>query len=311
VADIIVTSYRNPDLDGIACSIGYSQLLCLLGHPSHPTYYGSLGLEVDFVRNYCNSLPIKQQSTPYQQDTQFVLVDTADPDAIDPHILPEQVFEVYDHRKVVFTDKFPNAQAQIDLVGSCATIITEKYIENGQQPNSITALYLYSAIISNTINFQNTVTTDRDKQAASWLQQFLHLPSDFIERMFIAKSHITPANLQASVMQDFAVKEITGFRVGLAQLEVANLDQLLNQVESQLTELLRTLKSEKNLDFILFTGIDILKGGNRFLVVDPRSEKLYSGVLNTKFIQGRGSTPHIIMRKQMWPLIETDLKNFK
>lgn len=311
MADIIVTSYRNPDLDGIACSVALAEHLQASGQSARAVYTGTLGLEIKFVNDFYKGLPVKPDTGKYPPDTQFILVDTADPGAINPAIPPDQVIRIFDHHPHTFPEKFPHALTTLEMVGSCATLITEYFQKESFHPSGMVAACLYSAIISNTINFQNTVTTDRDKKAAAWLHQFLHLPSDFIERMFIAKSRITPANLQASIIQDFAVKEIMGFRVGLAQLEVANLDQLLNQVESQLKELLKTLKTEKNLDFILFTGIDILKGGNRFLVIDSRSEKLFSGILNTKFNQGRGSASHIIMRKQMWPLIETDLKNFK
>lgn len=311
MADIIITSYRNPDLDGIACSIALAQQLQSTGQSAQAVYTGTLGLEIKFINDFYKRLPIKPDSGKYPPDTQFILVDTADPGAINPAIPLDQVIRIFDHHPHTFPEKFTHALTTLEMIGSCATLIAEYFRKISYNPGGMVAACLNSAIISNTINFQNTVTTDRDKKAASWLQQFLHLPSDFIERMFIAKSRITPANLQESIIQDFAVKEIAGFRVGLAQLEVANLDQLLNQVEFQLKELLKTLKSEKNLDYILFTGIDILKGGNLFLVIDPRSEKLFSQVLNINFLQGRGSTPHILMRKQMWPLIETNLKNFK
>ena len=121
-----------------------------------------------------------------------------------------KVIEIYDHRQLVFVEKFINSKNKIELVGSCATLITEEFQENNLKPTTSTATYLYSAIISNTINFKNSVTTQRDMSAVKWLESFVSLPDDYVKQMFSSKSSITSDNFYQVLYQDFATKTFAG-----------------------------------------------------------------------------------------------------
>lgn len=306
---IFITSYDSPDLDGVACTIAYAQLLEKQGKHVFPVYFGSLGLEVKYIWDYFHGLPIKQHRGSYPQDASFILVDTADPDAVDPKISPDKVVEIYDHRKLVFLDKFVNATTHIELVGSCATLITEKYVNAKIRPGKIVATSLYAAIISNTINFKNTVTTNRDKQAAEWLQKQAQTPPNFVKDMFRYKSNVTPSNLKEVLLQDFAVKSVKGRQVGMAQIEVVDLEKLIQDSKPRLLEILEELRTDHKLDYLLFSGIDILLGFNHFIVVDPQSGKLFARVLSLQFFSQETTTSSIIMRKQIWPLLENAINS--
>ena len=63
----------------------------------------------------------------YPSNSEFVLVDTANPDIIDKNIPIDKIIRVYDHRQLVFTNKFINAELHIEPVGSCATLITKEF----------------------------------------------------------------------------------------------------------------------------------------------------------------------------------------
>ena len=45
-----------------------------------------------------------------QNEQTVVLVDTANPEVLEPSISPEKVIQVFDHRQLVFTEKFINAK---------------------------------------------------------------------------------------------------------------------------------------------------------------------------------------------------------
>lgn len=304
---IIVTSYDSPDLDGIACSIGYTELLNNLGKNAKAMYYGDLGLEVNFVKKFTNYFPIEKHKGKYDEDTQFVLVDTADPDAIETTIKLEKVIEIFDHRQLVFIDKFVNSKNTIELVGSCATLITEEFIKHNIKPTKSTATYLYSAIISNTINFKNLVTTKRDIGAVRWLENFISLPKDYIKQMFSSKSKVTSDNLYEVLFQDFAIKTFNEKKVGVAQIEITDLEITLEKLKDNLIDVLNKLKDENNLDYIFFTGIDIFEGFNIFYTVDSESKSLFSKALNIPQLNSGYKTDSIIMRKQIWPKLESIL----
>ena len=158
---IFITSYHSPDIDGVACCIGYSELLSKLGTKAETTYFGDLSREVEFVKRYTNFFPLKKHSGEYPEDAEFVLVDTADPDAIETTIPPERVKEIFK--------------------------------KNNLGPSQKVAVYLYSAIISNTVNFKNSVTAQRDINAANWLKPISQVGDDYIRKMFEYKSKIRDA----------------------------------------------------------------------------------------------------------------------
>ena len=124
---IIVTAYSNPDLDGTACAIAYAEFLQKKGNNAVVAIFGIPHREAQFVFNTFHiEQPIHAEETLSKMD-KVILVDASDLRGISDKINPEQVIEIFDHRKIHEADKFPHAKAQIELVGSCATLIAEKF----------------------------------------------------------------------------------------------------------------------------------------------------------------------------------------
>jgi inorganic pyrophosphatase/exopolyphosphatase len=306
---VFITSYINPDLDGIGCAIAYKEYLDKLGQESQVIYTGTLGAETNYIADYLGGLPINKDSGVYPPDSNFVLVDIADPQNLNENIDLTKVIRVFDHHLRYFPEKFPNAKVVIDKVGSCSTLLVEFFQSQKHTPNQVSAILLYSAIISNTVNFQNSVTTDRDKKAAAWLKGLINIPNNYIKNMFQSKSNINSNNLEEAILQDFAVKTLSGKNIGIAQIEVVDLIKLVDVLKSQLIDLLHKFKSEKQLDYVLFTGIDILLGFNYLIVIDSKSGELVSKALSLPLFTSETKTAKIIMRKQIWPLLETILSS--
>lgn len=306
---IFVTSYRNPDIDGIACCIGYSDLSKKRGKATSATYIGNLSLEVEFVRRFTKFFPVEKHSGKYPENSAFVLVDTADPDAIEPTIPLSKVVEIFDHRELVFVDKFVNAKKKIEKVGSCATLITELFQKNKIKPSRNSAIYLYSAIISNTINFKNSVTTQRDVVAVKWLKPITGLGEDYIKKMFTYKSKVSGKEKLIFLMeQDFSTKELHSKKIGIVQIEVVALEEIIANHKNAIKEELVKLKKQGSLDYILFTGIDIVEGFNILIVIDEDSDSFFTRALGIPTFGEVYKTNYIIMRKQIWPKVDEFLK---
>lgn len=300
----IVTSYDSPDLDGIACSIAFAELQKSLGIPCTALYFGDLGLEVEFIKNYTNYFSVEKHTGSYDPNSEFVLVDCSDPSELDPALPIGKIKIIFDHRQSSGIVKFSNAQKNINLVGSCATLITKEFIKNHQTPSTQAALYLYAAIVSNTVNFKNQLTTQRDIQAATWLKKIAQPKDDFIPQMFTAKSQVIVQNIYQILFQDFAIKTFGTKKVGLAQIEVANIHQFSHQLITALLAALTKLKQDNNLDYIFFNGVDILQGYSIFYTVDDESLKFFSQSLNLPDLKPGYQNQGIIMRKQLWPKVE-------
>lgn len=303
----IVTGCEGPDLDGIACMFAYSELLNKLGVPSEVRYSGQLDLETEYLKKYTNYFPASRDPYPYNSD--FVLVDTANPDIIDQKIPVDKVITIFDHRQLVFTSKFVNAELKIDLVGSCATLICEEFLKHNLEPSKNVATYLYAAIIFSTIYFKNSVTTDRDINMASWLLSIVNLDKNFIYDLFSVKSNITPENLYNTIVQDFSIKILSGRKLGVAQIEMTNINRFLDDLNLSLKSTLLKIKNDNNLDYIFFNGIDLLEGYSLFVVIDTESSSLFSKALNISTFGESFKYHSIIMRKQIWPKVEEYLSH--
>lgn len=301
---IYVTSYDSPDIDGMACAIAYVELLATSKITAKAVYFGDLGLELLYVKKFTNYFPVEKHIGLYESADEFILVDAAEPDYLDPLIPLDRVKEIIDHHQKVSLDKFVNSKNQIEIVGSCATLITEKFIKAKVVPSKNAATYLYAAIVSNTVNFKLSITTKRDVECAEWLKQVSGISDHFVNDMFRAKSKITKENLYQVLFQDFVIKNMGNKKVGIAQIEMTDVIRMSGDLAAELTKSLTRLKTENNLDYIFFSGIDVIEGFNYFYTIDEESLKLFSKILGIENLCPGYKTDYILMRKQIWPKME-------
>jgi manganese-dependent inorganic pyrophosphatase len=186
---MIVTAYENPDVDGTACAYAYAEFLNKQGTEALAVVFGVPHREAQFVMKEFKIEGFAKGEEHLAE--KVVLVDASDLRGLSDKLAPNQVIEIIDHRKIHEAEKFPNAKSQIELVGSAATLIAEKFKAASIEPSEEAAALLFSAIVSNTINFQAKVTTDRDQEMAEWLQSFVEIPDDYVHRMFADKSAFT------------------------------------------------------------------------------------------------------------------------
>lgn len=300
-ARIVITGYTNPDLDGTACAVAYAELLSKNERNAIAAFFGTPQEEAKYALNTFNVKNLPDAETELKKTDEVILVDASDTFGISNKIDPLNVIEVIDHRKLHQAEKFPNAKVQIQLVGACATLITEKFINSTVSIASSSAGLLHSAIVSNTVNFQANVTTDRDKDAAFWLSKKFILPEHHIHKMFVAKSQFNKPLLD--VFEDyFATFLFNGKKVGSAQLEIIDTDAFIRQ--NNVKDTLNKIKNQKNLDYIFLTAIDVEKATNTFVVADEASQKLLEKTLKVNFNNGVAIKKGIMMRKTITPLIK-------
>jgi len=300
---IVITGYFNPDLDGTASAIAYAELLKKQGKNATAALFGIPHREVQFVfKTFKIDKPAQAENILNQKD-KLILVDASDLRGISNLIDPKQVIEVIDHRKVNQADKFPNANIRIELVGSCATLIAEKFFTKKIIITSSSAALLYSAIISNTVNFQANVTTGRDKKMCNWLVGQFDLPKNYVHKMFVAKS-VFGKPLKEVFYDDFAAFEFNSKQLGIAQLEVVNTDDFVYKNKDEIQKILTKIKKEKNIDLIFLSLIDIEKIKNTFVVVDEFSKNLLEQALGVKFKNNIAYKNGLMMRKTIVPLVK-------
>lgn len=304
---ILVTSYVNPDLDGVACLIAYAEFLKKEGKNA---VAGIINIPHEEARYVFNRFEISSPKILKNAGAfdEVILLDGSSLNVIEDTIRPEQIIEIIDHRPIHELDKFPNAKAQIELVGAAATLVAEKFIEKKVSISKESAILLLSAIISNTFNFKAGVTTSRDKEAARWLNTTAKLPENYWKELFQAKSDLSGDNLRERIEGDFSWKHLVGKKVGTAQLEIIGAEHVVKERESEIFPILHKIKKELNLDFMLINVVDLEKEESFLLSDEKDTQKILEKILSVTFSGNVARKNGFIMRKEITPLFKKALE---
>ena len=304
---ILVTSYLNPDLDGVASVIAYTEFLQKIGKNTTMGIIGKPHDEVEYILNRFG-FPYPESITNADNFNEVILVDTSDIGGLEGIISLEKVTEIIDHRNVHEADRFLKAKVQIELVGAAATLVAEKFIKSNIEISEESAILLYGAIISNTLNFKGSVTTSRDKKAATWLNKIAKLPENFWKDLFMAKSDLSDKKLSERIEGDFSWFAIGNKKVGIAQIEMIGAKKLIEERGNNIIQTLEKLKKEMNLDFVLQNTIELEDCKNFFVTNNTKTKELLEKVFGVQFSGISAENSQLIMRKQIVPLLKQELE---
>lgn len=304
---ILVTAYVNADVDGVAGAMAYAEFLNYKGISAIAGIVGEPHDEAKYILNRFNiEYPlILNNADDYDQ---VILVDASDLNGLEGKIDPEKVIEIIDHRKIHEAEKFPNAKTQIEMVGAAATLVAEKFINENIPISQNSAILLYGAIVSNTLNFKNTTNTQRDIDIANWLKDQAKLDDNFWKELFIAKSDLTGKKLQDRMDSEIANFDFGGKRLGIVQLEIIGARELVKNREEEILEKLEEIKKELNLDLIFLTIPDLELEINIFVTNNSEMKNILESTLNVTFINNIAERSGFIMRKQITPLLKEYLE---
>lgn len=304
----LVTSYTHPDLDAVSCIVAYAELLTKQGKHVDAKIFGTAHDEVQYIRDHFE-IACPASITSCDEYDELILVDASDTGGFDKSIKPEKVIEIIDHRMQNESHLFTNAHLQIEKVGSAATLVAEKFKKTGLEPSEESALLLYGAIVSNTLNFKAKVTTDRDIAMAKWLKSLIDVPDSFAHDMFAAKSDLEGSKLQDRIVSDFAWFNIAGKRESIVQLEIVDADKLLETRKPELLQELHRFRDELNLEIFLVSLVDLLANRNFFITDDKNTQIMFESIFNLKFHDNVMLHSGLIMRKEITPKIREYLES--
>ena len=304
---LLITSYVNSDIDGVAGTFAYSEFLQKIGTENMVGIMGEIHDEAKYVLDRFN-FEYPQKISNSKDFDKVVLIDTSDLSGVEGNIELEKVVEIIDHRKVHEAHKFPNAKVQIELVGSVATLIAEKFIEKNIEMSKKSAILLLSAVISNTINFKGGVTTDRDRSVAKYLNNIAKLPDNFWKELFEAKSDLTGGKLLSRIEGDLASYSIANRKYSIAQIEIIGVAKLIQERTSEIIEILNKTKETMNLDFIFLSAVDLEEEKTYFITDNEETKDLIKNVLGVNFNGNVAKKESMLMRKQILPLLKEELE---
>jgi inorganic pyrophosphatase/exopolyphosphatase len=290
-------------LDGSACAFAYAEFLNKTGVEAVAAIFGRIHREAEFVFSKFKIKNLPEANDFIQSANGIILVDTSQINDIPKVLSLDKVVEIIDHRKVNDAGMFPNAKIQIELVGSAATLISEKFYEKKLDISKESAVLLYSAIVSNTINFKNLVTTERDRKMADFLKSKINLPENYVQEMFSFKSKII-APLKEVFDSDLVNINLGGKLFSIAQLEIIGVEDFFKKNALKIENALDEIRKKELSEYIFLSLIDIENGFNLFVCYDNDTKKVIEKALRIKFVGNTAKIEKIIMRKEVIPKLK-------
>lgn len=176
-----------------------------------------------------------------------------------------QVVEILDHHHVGDIETNTPIPATFDPVGSTATLIVERYRDNGLEPGEATAKMLLAAILSDTVVLNSPTTTDRDHVVVNYLEELLDLDAEeFGMEMFEVSSDVSDLSAEEIIARD--AKEYatnSGEKMSISQVETVG-----TAVMERKEELMDSLEDRRDENDYIFSALmvtDIIEGGTELL----------------------------------------------
>jgi manganese-dependent inorganic pyrophosphatase len=200
------------------------------------------------------------------QPRRVVLVDHAEQAQSVPGVEEAEIVEILDHHHIGSIETHIPVRATFDPVGSTATLVIERFRQNGMEPSRATAIMLLGAILSDTIILNSPTTTERDHAVIEYLERVLALDAEEFGREMFEETADT-SQIPADKLVGGDVKEYPvsgGHTVAIAQVETVG-PRLLDR-RDELLSALRDAKEHKNHALYALMVTDILAKGSKLLV---------------------------------------------
>jgi manganese-dependent inorganic pyrophosphatase len=224
-----------------------------------------------------------------------VLVDHAEQAQSVIGVQQAEIVEILDHHHIGSIETRIPVTATFDPVGSTATLVVERFRQNGMEPIASTAQMLLGAALSDTVILNSPTTTERDHAVVAYLERVLGLDAtEFGRAMFEATSDVSEVPATEIVSRDAKEYELAGGEtMSIAQIETVG-DAVLDR-RDELLGAMADIQQRRGYRFFVLMITDILNKGSELLVAgDARAaERAFGPPMN-----GSISLPGVMSRKK-------------
>ncbi|HWF74347.1 MAG TPA: putative manganese-dependent inorganic diphosphatase [Solirubrobacteraceae bacterium] len=195
-----------------------------------------------------------------------ILVDHAEEAQSVAGIEQAEIVEILDHHHIGSIETRVPVKATFDPVGSTATLVIERFRQNGMEPSRPAALMLLGAILSDTVILNSATTTERDHAVIEYLERVLAIDAmDFGREMFEATADVSAVSAEEIISRDAKEYQVRGdHAICIAQIEVVGRD-LLERSE-ELLDTMRRRQEDRGYFLYALMITDVLTKGTDLLV---------------------------------------------
>lgn len=199
------------------------------------------------------------------QPRRVILVDHAEQAQAVQGIEHAEVVEILDHHHIGSIETRVPVRATFDPVGSTATLIVERFRQNGMEPSMEAATVLLGAVLSDTVILNSPTATPRDHAVVEYLENRLDLDAaEFGRQMFEAGSDVSDATADEIVNRDAKEYETGQGTISIAQIETVG--KALADRQDELLQALEHTRDRKGHTLSALMVTDILDKGTTLLV---------------------------------------------
>ncbi|HEY8465285.1 MAG TPA: putative manganese-dependent inorganic diphosphatase [Solirubrobacterales bacterium] len=225
-----------------------------------------------------------------------LLVDHAEQGQSVPGVEHAEIVEILDHHHIGSIETHVPVRATFDPVGSTATLVVERFRQNGMEPSRPAATMLLGAVLSDTVLLNSPTATERDREIVAFLERALDIDAmAFGREMFEAGSDVTDVSADEIIARDAKEYRLAnGETMSIAQIEVVGVG-LLDRADELRAALERYRESHRHalsalmVTDILTQGTDLLAAGETGAV-----ERAF----NRSFENGSLPLPGVMSRKK-------------
>jgi manganese-dependent inorganic pyrophosphatase len=195
-----------------------------------------------------------------------ILVDHAEEGQSVPGVEEAEIVEILDHHHIGSIETRVPVTATFDPVGSTATLVIERFRQNGLEPSRSTALTLLGAVLSDTVILNSATTTERDHAVVDYLQRVLALDAAQLGReMFEATADVSQVSAQEIITRDAKQYQVRGGQsICIAQVEVVGKGLLERKAE--LLEAMAAERERGGFHLYALMITDVLSKGTELLI---------------------------------------------
>jgi manganese-dependent inorganic pyrophosphatase len=254
-------------MDREPLTVGPEDLLADVSDQVKNVHYGA-ALAIDAARRPIGVVTRSDLVRPTPR--RVLLVDHAEQAQSVDGVEEAEIVEILDHHHVGSIETTVPVAATFDPVGSTATLVIERFRQNGMEPSRPAATMLLGAILSDTVILNSPTTTERDRLVVDYLQRVLSIDAtEFGREMFEETSDVSRLPAEEIISRDVKEYEAAGGKtICIAQVETVG-NSLLERKE-ELLAALNARREAKGYSVFALMVTDILSKGTELLAAGDR-----------------------------------------
>ena len=212
-----------------------------------------------------------------------------------------EILEIIDHHRIGSLETDGPVYFRNQPVGCTATIITQRYDENGVEIEPKIAGLLLAAILSDTLVFRSPTCTPIDEAAAKRLAKIAGVDIDeFALEMFEAGENLAGKTAEEVFLQDFKVFMCGDVRFGVAQGSYMTRKNL-QAAQKLLQPYLEEARNKQNVEDLYMLLTDVPKEESVVICAGRHAdEMLRSGFEIEPAADGSWTLPGVVSRKKQF-----------